>query len=278
MVNKIINYETTTYGKTWFNKIVAIGGDSHDDGGTKYLEGELTCDKALSYIPDFTPVKLYASNKDSDPDHTPLKTNIKREISAGCGFLFFEGHASPYRWSTHWPGEFDGMMEGGGISVYDFPTLNNGDKLPICVVVGCHNSQFNVSFLATLLKMPYLWTYGVPIPECWSWWLARKSGGGAIATIGATGLGYGAVGEHGDINGDGVNEPDCVEAVSPYLAILFFKAYNEGADNLGEAWGKSISEYLDTFPAMADQGDAKQVEQWPLLGDPSLKIGGYSSN
>jgi len=26
---------------------------------------------------------------------------------------------------------------------------------------------------------------------------------------------------------------------------------------------------------MEDQTDAKTVEQWPMLGDPSLKIGGY---
>ena len=34
---------------------------------------------------------------------------------------------------------------------------------------------------------------------------------------------------------------------------------------------------MDTFPPMEDQLDAKEMQQLCLLGDPSLKIGGYTS-
>ncbi|MFW6121337.1 MAG: C25 family cysteine peptidase, partial [Petrotogales bacterium] len=162
--------------------------------------------------------------------------------------------------------------------IYDFPKLRNGDKLPVCVVGGCHNSQFNVTILATMTdkdNSKHMWTYGFPAPECWSWWLTRKIGGGTIATIGNTGLGYGAVGEHGDLDGDNITEPDCLEALGGYWGIQFYKSFDEGKDVLGETWTGAINKYLDTFPGMDYQIDAKTVEQLPILGDPSLQIGGY---
>jgi hypothetical protein len=46
--------------------------------------------------------------------------------------------------------------------------------------------------------------------------------------------------------------------------------------------GNAVSDYLDHFPINWNQGatndsadDAKSVQQCVLLGDPSLKIGGY---
>jgi len=277
MVNKIINYETSTAGSPWFNRMIGVGGDSHDDSGTNYIEGEVVCDYILeTYMADFDPVKLYASYKDTDPQHTPSPDNLVREISAGCGFLLFDGHGHPGSWNTHWPGEFNWADTPGGITCYDFPKLSNGDKLPICIVGGCHNSQFNITLFATLLEKPYMWTHGFAFPECFSWWLTRKIGGGSIATLGNTGLGYGAVGNHDDVDGDGIDLPDTLEAVGGYQILNFYKTYAEGIDILGEVWGGAQSKYLDAFPGMGDQTDCKTVEQWPLLGDPSLKIGGYS--
>jgi hypothetical protein len=281
MVNKIINYEKGTAGASWYDTMVVAGGDSHDDVGTNYIEGELVCDKVLeTYMTEFDPVKLYASNKDTDPDYTPQLANIKREISAGSGHLYFDGHANPASWTTHWVGEFEGPESWcEGIDIGDFPTLRNGGKLPVANVEGCHNSQFNVTLFSTLMdtdNSKKTWCYGNPVPECWSWWLTRKIGGGSIATIGNTALGYGTVGEHGDLDGDGVNEPDCLEALGGYFFIQFYKTFDEGVDTHGKVWGGTLEKYLDTFPGMDDQIDAKTVEQTALLGDPSLKMGGYS--
>lgn len=276
MVDKIIKYEQGPADPTWYDTMVVVAGDSHDDPGTNYLEGELVCDKALTqYMTEFDPVRLFASYKDTDPDHTPVSENIIREISAGCGHLFFEGHANPGSWNTHWPFPEAGWT--GGIQVEHFPSLKNGDKLPVCVVGGCHNSQFNVTALSTMLDTDgtkHTWCYGSVTPECWSWWLTRKIGGGAIATVGNTGLGYGAVGENGDIDGDGINEPDCLEAVGGYQCLQFYKTFDEGVNILGDVWSGALEKYLETFPGMADQIDAKTVQEWALLGDPSLRIGG----
>jgi hypothetical protein len=68
-----------------------------------------------------------------------------------------------------------------------------------------------------------------------------------------------------------------------YLNVLFFKEYGQrSSDILGEVWGNAISTYLDEFPidwlqhSFSDTSlDAKTVQQWVLLGEPRMKIGGY---
>jgi hypothetical protein len=274
IVDKIITYETTKTDPSWFQKIILVGGDSHDDTGTDFIEGELVCDKAASYIPEFKQIKLYATNKGS-LDLTPTPKNISKEISKGAGFILFDGHGSPGSWNTHWVGDYSWSNTPGGISIYNFPTLINRKKLPIALIGGCHNSQFNVTLFATLLHKPFMWTYGSPVPECFSWWLTRKIGGGAIAALGSTGLGYGYVGNHSDIDGDGNDEPDALEGLGGYIEIMFFNIYSKGREYLGEVWGTTISNYLDVFPPMNDMIQMKCIQGWPLLGDPSLRIGGY---
>jgi hypothetical protein len=279
IVSKIISYEEKPADPSWFKRIVAVGGDPYDDVGTNYLEGELVGEKALSYLPGFQQQRLYASSRDTAAKDTPMVSNIVREISAGCGFLFFDGHGSPAWWNTYWPGEFDALIQRGGLSIYQLPRLWNEGRLPVCMVGGCHCSLFNVTVLSTItdLKNAHsMWSYGLPIPECWSWGLTVKRNGGAIATIGSTGLGYEAGGEVGDLNGDNLNEPDCVEALGGYLETQFFKAYGVNTiNNLGNAWGTAIASYLSIYPGMQNRSDAKTIEQWVLLGDPSLRIGGY---
>lgn len=280
MTEKIITYEQNAYGQSWYNKMIVVGGDSFDDSNETsvgYLEGEVVSDKILeNYMTEFEPVKIYASYKETDSSSTPTPDNIVRELSEGAGHIFFDGHANPGSWNTHWPGEHKWT---GGIQVSHFPRFKNGEKLPICTVEGCHNSQFNVSLIETLLDRDgnkrKMWTYGAPVAECWSWWLARKINGGSIATIGNTGLGYGTIGEYGDLDGDGINDPDCAEALGGYAFGMFYKTFDEGIDILGETWGGAINKYLTTYPGENDQLDTKIMEQWALLGDPSLKIGGY---
>ncbi|UCF13561.1 MAG: hypothetical protein JSW06_04700 [Thermoplasmatales archaeon] len=272
MVNKIINYEKEPANPSWFNTMVAVGGESFNDT-TNYLEGEEICNKSLSYMTDFNPVKIYASNQGGG-GLVPTTKDIVKTVKEGCGFLFFAGFGNALNWATHWPGDFETWVE--GINVFKFPRLSNKEKLPVCIVAGSHNCQFNVTILASLSNPQGMHTYGVPIPECWGWWLTRKIGGGSIATIGETAIGYGMMGEGGDLDGDGINEPDCVEGLSGYINTQFFKTYNDSVDILGKVWGDTINKYLDTFPGMGNLEDCKMVEEWVLLGDPSLKIGGYT--
>jgi hypothetical protein len=280
MVRKIIEYETNPADQSWFKKMVVVGGDPYDDQGTAYPEGEFIGEKVLSNMPGFDQVKLFASNQATNPLFTPITSNIVREINAGCGFLLFDGHGGPYWWNTFWPGDFHALIENGGISIYQFPRLTNRNMLPVCVVGGCHNNLFNVTFVLSLLDRSnthFMWTNGVPTPDCWGWSLTVKRSGGAIATIGNTGLGYEAGGEVGDLNGDTINEPDCVEALCGYLETQFFKDYGvHHVTVLGNLWSNAIGEYLNIYPGMENRSDAKTVEQWVLFGDPTLQVGGYS--
>ncbi|RLF40030.1 MAG: hypothetical protein DRN21_02855 [Thermoplasmata archaeon] len=127
--------------------------------------------------------------------------------------------------------------------------------------------MFNISIFHST------WTFGLPVMECWSWRLTRSTRGGAIATLGCTGLGYGKEDKQGPVK----------EGAGDWLNTLFFEEYGmEGSHMLGEAWAGAITSYLNQFPvdytrrAFDDTAlDAKTVQEWVLLGDPSLKIGGY---
>ena len=259
MVNKIIAYESGTYGQPWFNRIVVVGGDTYTSND--YYEGEVTNQKIIDEMPGFEPVKLWASDGS-------LKNwrDVVGAINQGCGFLNFEGHGSPTTWATHPPHDENTWIY--GLQIFQMPLLSNGNMLPVCVVGGCHNSLFNVSVFHST------WTFGLPVPECWSWWLTRDVKGGSIATIGCTGLGYGKEDKRGPVK----------EGGGDLLDTLFFKEYGmDGVHILGEAWGKAIEAYLDRFPidwsqwAFNDTAlDAKTVQEWILFGDPSLQIGGYS--
>ncbi len=279
MVKKIVNYEKQSADPSWFNKMILIGGDSHDDGATGIAEGEYLCNYVYDhFMNEFTAVKIYASNKDTDPTMIPVAKNIVREISKGAGYVLFDGHGNPEGWNTHYPGNFTTWV--GGINLFDFIFLHNGAKLPVIIVGGCHNSMFNNTLLAELDDKDnthLTWVYGWPGPECFDWVLTHKIGAGGIATMGNTGLGYGTVGENGDIDGDGVNDPDCVEGLEGYQIRMFYQTVDSGVHILGDVWSATLTHYLTTFPAMGDQADCKTVQEWPILGDPTLMIGGYSS-
>ncbi len=285
MVNKIINYESSVCDPSWFDKIVVIGGDTFGGGGN---EGEIENQKALDYMEGFEGIKLWTSNREIG-GLVPEPEVIVETISEGSGFLFFAGHGSPELWYSYYTAKTEETKK---CLWFEFSKLSNGNKLPVCVVGSCHGSQFNVTALsfidlyihkiADALGWDWLdrWggNCGLPTPECFNWFLTRAPDGGSISTIGNTGIGYGALGgANDDKDGDGVNDPDCIEKYGGYIETLFFKMYGkENISILGETWGQAITNYLNVYPGMHDRTDAKTVEQWILFGDPSLKIGGYS--
>ena len=81
--------------------------------------------------------------------------------------------------------------------------------------------------------------------------------GGAIATIGSTRTGYSYTTQEGAIEG------------GSRLIVEFFKAYEPGiiiSDMFNEAQSQCLQ---NTWH------DAITMEEYNLIGDPSLKIGGY---
>lgn len=270
MVNKIINYENSAYGEDWFKRMVVVGGDSAP--GYEYYEGEEENAKALEYMSDFTGIKLWTS----DETLTGVD-DVVNAVTVGCGFLFFDGHGNPSTWSTHPPDDEDTWIT--GLNTFDMPKLDNDDMLPVAVVGGCHNGQFNVTSLNILkgimeegldfFKLTYY--YKEWVPECWAWRMTRNIGGGSIAIMAYTGLDWFA---EGDYDEDGI--PDCIQYYSGFANTNFFKNY--GVNNitiLGQAHTQTLIDYINAFPPMDERHDCKTVEEFALLGDPSLQIGGY---
>lgn len=257
MVDKIMAYESTPADPSWFRRMVAVAGDTYTFND--YFEGEEVAQQALDNMTGFTPLALYTSDGSLQGWRDVVGT-----INQGCGFLFFAGHGSPTTWATHPP--YDDSVWIYGLQNLHMPLLNNGDRLPVCVVGGCHNCMFNISLTHSS------WTFGLPVYECWGWRLTRSTKGGAIATLGCTGLGYGKEDKQ-EVKAGGGDR----------LNVLFFHAYGQqGQDVVGDAWRQAITSYLDEFPidwsqqAFHDTAlDAKTVQEWVLLGDPSLRIGSY---
>lgn len=279
LVDKIIDYEENANTSEWFKTMIVCGGDTFDkswEGGTDYNEGEVANEKALEYLPEFSPVRLYASLGNLTNE------NMLNEISKGSGFLYFVGHGNPRYWSTHENGDYANWTQ--GFSNKDMLKLTNEGKYPILMVGGCHNSEFDVTPL-NLIKgfleegfdyftysedgfgSYYLYNWAL---ECWSWVFVRAKGG-AIASMGS--IGYGGV-SIGDYNGNDI--PDCIEGLDGWFETQFFRLYNEeNIDILGETYGQVITDYVNNFPVYSDRYDCKIVETHLLIGDPSLKIGGY---
>jgi len=264
IVNKIIRYEKTAYNKPWFNDMVAIAGDTYpefqnpDWAGN---EGEYYADMAFENMTSFNPVKLYTS----EGTLTGWEDSIKA-LNKGCGFVYFVGHGSAISWSTHYPNSKNWTKS---FMVSHMPQLINFDKLPICVVSGCHNNQFDITIFNLFNETKK--RHGEAGYECWGWRMTRKIFGGSIATIGCSALGY--TKEDKVLFKGGINE----------LEGQFFKEYGQnGVDVIGDTWKAAINWYVDTYPVPWGENltndawvDVQVPSTWTLIGDPSLKIGGY---
>jgi hypothetical protein len=275
MVKKIITYETTTNGSDWFNTFVGVAGDTYPEANDPYYEGEMATNASFQQLDSldlgFTASMMWTSNgRFTGPQ------SVIDEISKGCGFVHFSGHGNPASWSTHPPKNESVWIN--GLKVKHMSELTNGDKQPVVIVGGCHNAQYNTSLLNIIKGVlqdgmgyfeykEYLgdFWYNGWLPYCWAWGMAIQRKGGAIAVIANTGLGYGQPGA------------DTLTELGRHLEWLFFKAYHDGSKNLGETHGVDLVYYMNEHPPMEDQVDCKVVQEWGLLGDPSLMIGGYPS-
>jgi hypothetical protein len=272
MVDKIITYENTTYGADWFKTFIGVAGDTYPGANDPYYEGEMATNASFAQLQDlgFTFDKLWTSNgRFTGPE------SVIAEISKGCGFVHFSGHGNPNNWGNH-PPQNDSFIQGP--NSFEMKELSNGDEQPIVIVGGCHNAQFNTSLLNIIkgilqdgLKY-FAWKetlgrywYNEWIPRCWAWSMETQTKGGAIAVIANSGLGYGEPGEH------------TLTERGRHLEWLFFKAYHDGENHLGETHATNLAYYMNVHPPMDDQVDCKIVQEWVLLGDPSLMIGGYPS-
>lgn len=255
IVRKIIRYETGKFNESWFKKMAVVAGDTYPIK-TDYIDGENYTQQALDFMYDFEPVKIWASLGNLHWIH------IVRAFNKGCGFIFFSTHGSPKGVSTHPPYDKDWI---GKFYLKHMLFLRNRKRLPVCIAgSGCFVTLFNVSLGYT--------HFTSPIPRCWGWSLVRKPSGGCIGVIGSTALSY----ESPDI--------DNIRGGCEWLDIHFFEQYQKSKNHtLGECWGNTIKSFFQNFTInwndTSISGDAlivKNGQQWLLIGDPSLKIGGYN--
>ncbi len=283
VVDKIITYESTAADPSWFKRAVIIAGDTFppgDGGATGYYEGEIETGVTADLLEDigFETEKLWTS----------LETltgidDVKAAYKPGAGFVHFAGHGNPASWSTHPPDDTEHVWI-NGLNLRTVMGFRNKEKLPIVMIGGCHNGQFNVTF-ANFIKGfleygfkyfnipseddPFLGPFWkkewAPTDTCWG--QVANDNGGSIGSIGMTSLGYGYINQFTTAGLGGWIEP------------RFFDAYaNQSKDMLGEAHSQAITDYINIIGNVnSDQIDRKTIEAWCLLGDPSLKIGGYSS-
>ncbi len=258
VVRKIIRYEIRGCAESWFKNIVVVAGDTYP-GRTPYYDGELYTQQGLEMMPEFRHVKLWASD-----GSFKNWVDVVTAVNKGCGFLWWSGHGNPKSWATHPPDDNETWIY--GLRLRNLPFLHNRYKLPVCITgSGCYNNMFNVSLRNKR------WVYGLPTPYCLSWALMIQRDGGTIATIGATAFSY----ESPDINlGYGGIE---------WLDKQFFSEYGRNhTDVLGDTWRDAVTSVIRQCPIdWSDEsvdGSAlvvKNIQQWALFGDPSLKIGGY---
>jgi len=261
MVDKIISYETTAYGQPWFNHMVLVGGDTNPGVGNPFpYEGEVTCDIAAGYMNGFNFTKLYTSDG-SLTGHD----DVINAMNQGCGFIFFSGHGSTTAWGTYPP---DGGNIIHGISTQDVLQLKNKNMYPVSVISACDTAKFDVC-IGNYFKQA---SEQDAVFECLSWRLTRKLDGGSIATIASTSTPWGYT---GDKDGDGIF--DGVEnGLTHWFTVELFRLYGEERKRtLGDIYRTAIENYVDNFPGMKNKYDCKTVQEFALLGDPSLRIGGY---
>jgi hypothetical protein len=265
VVDKIISYEKQTYGENWFKKIVLAGGDTFPPAKMSLpfvYEGEITNEKVAQELTEFEHIKLWASK------HNLRAGTFNRAINNGAGFVSYAGHGFEHGWGTYRPNALRNKFDFND-PIYHTPLvqfLKNEDMLPIIFWDACLTAKldFNIMDLAayykllnTLIKLSGVEPDPTNYLTCFAWRFLIEEDGGAVGTIGATRSAY----SHVDSQG--------VHAGAGYLDWMFFKNYEDGIC-FGDMFSRAQVDYMN------DKGrDYFTIEEYIILGDPSLKIGGY---
>jgi len=266
IVSKIIEYETGSFEPSWFNQFIVAGGDTVPNTGDPFpFEGEILCEEACSIMDDFNPIKLLISDL-SLVDYN----DVVDALNQGCGFALYSGRAGPSAFLTF--DEYGNPIT--PLHVNNLDQLSNSGKYPVFIINGCLSGKFDVTilnFIKYILNAPNI--EGSDIAwDCIGYNLVNLENAGAIASIAPTSQCWVGL---GDTDNDQI--PDMIEIASGFLSLEFLRVYAEdNIDILGEIHSKAIENYVQVFPVNTNKIDCKTIQEYGLLGDPSLKIGGYS--
>ena len=272
IVQKIINYENNAYGKDWFHNILLVGGDTNPGVGDPFpFEGEAQCEWVLNYLDEFIPTRLYISDG-SLSGHEDFISAFNK----GNGFVYYAGHGLPDELKTYLPNSTEDIM----IFHNDYISeLNNNEMLSIIVVGCCATTNYDVGvfdFLKIFNNMERYHHFSTfqysCVSDCIGWNMVKKPDGGSIAHIGSSSTAYGEV---GDKNTD--NIPDGVQTgYTSGLCNEFFRIYGEEEKTIiGDIFSETLTNTINDFSGQKDRIQCKCIQEFQLIGDPSLKIEGY---
>jgi hypothetical protein len=262
VVSKIIVYEEETSNQIWFKRLILAGGDTFpvSMGAPPFVyEGEITNIKVAQTMPDFQQTFLWTSKFNLH------RINFNWAINKGAGFVSYSGHGFEHGWGTSRPN----AITKAKIYYYTpyLKGLKNGYKLPIIFFDACLTAKldFNITDLRnyypkmtnTLVRIFSLSSDPHDFYQCFAWSFLANEQGGAIATIGSTRTAYTWVDSNGVYGGAG------------YLNVHFFDAYTDGI-TIGQMLTSSQKAYIQNVGP-----DYFTIEEFMLLGDPSLMTGGY---
>jgi hypothetical protein len=271
VVNKIIAYEQNTYGEEWFKNALFIGGDTNPGVGDPFpLEGEADCTYTSQLLDHFSCTTLFAS----DGSLTGIDDVIS-SFNQGYGFVLYHGHGLQDGLFTHTvDGERLPVINSENIS-----QLSHQNKYPIMVVGCCLTTEFDVgtfNFIQILKNLKqhhhiHTWKYEC-VSDVLGWNLMKKEDGGTIAYIGDSSTAWGV---EGDSNQDGI--PDSVfDGLTAGLCAEFFRIISyEEFETLGLVYKNTLRNVVESFNGLDPRIHCKNVQEFQLLGDPSLMIGGY---
>jgi len=274
IVNKIIYYEENSHDSSWLKKILLVGGDTNPNMGDPFpYEGEAACDWLIQYLEGFSATKLYVSdNTLSNP------SDFISEFNKGYGLVCYHGHGLTDRMETYYP---DSQNTVTLIYNSNVSELNNNGMYPVMVVGCCLTTCFDVSIFDFLLfskNKEMFHNYNILnfryryVSDCISWNMVKKSDGGSIAHIGSSSTAYGFT---GDSNLDEI--PDSVQnGMTSGLCNEFFRIYGEEEERiLGNIYSEALSNIIVDYSGRNDKLQCKCIQEFQLIGDPSLLIGGY---
>ena len=181
IVDKIILYESETYGQPWFHDLICMGGDTFS---SPFYEGERSNSEVIEIMSSFTPSIIWASEDNFNRDR------ISREINQGAGFLYYSGHGSENFIST-----FKSYGSYPTLKYYSryIRDLTNSDRLPIMYFAACLTAKLDFSLIdwlfpeaGILISILFPHFYNNLRAPCFAWSMVNHEDGGAIASIGAT--------------------------------------------------------------------------------------------
>lgn len=264
VLSKIITYEQVTAYQNWFKRIILAGGDTfpflfYRGVPPNVFEGEITNIKVGQQLPGFEQIRLWASERNLNA------RTFNQALSEGAGFVSYAGHGFQHGWGTYRP---NALIKGNLILYYTsfLKGLTNEHRLPIIFFDACLTAKFDFSIIdlqdyyglkAPLVRLLLGFDKNQQFYPSFAWAFLKHEHGGAIATIGATRPAYTWVDKDGVYAGAGL------------LDVRFFSAYEKGI-TVGEMLSQAQTDYLNYFGP-----DVFTIQQFLLLGDPSLRVGGY---